>query len=69
MVADQHLDRVEDDGFARARFSGQDDKSVAELEIKLVNDGEVLDVKFGEHLSPDANAGDCVYAAGTAMNK
>ena len=31
---------------------------MAELEIELINDGEVLDVKFGEHLSANANAGD-----------
>ncbi len=49
-AADEHDHRVEDDGFARAGLAGQDGESRAEFQVEAVNDGEVLDAEFGEHI-------------------
>ena len=48
-AADHHLDRIEDDGFARAGLAGEDDQPGSQLEIELVDDRKILDVQFSQH--------------------
>jgi hypothetical protein len=47
LAADEHDHRVEDDGFARACFTRKDDETRIEAQVEFIDNGEVLDVKFG----------------------
>jgi len=56
-TAEQHIHRVHNDGFARAGLAGQDDQPWSKVQVKLVNNGKVMDVQFGQHgLSIQLNA-------------
>ena len=35
-----------------AGFPGKDDQARPEFQVELVNDGEVLDVQFSQHMHP-----------------
>ena len=48
-AADEHDHGIEDDGFARAGLTGEDDQARAKAQVEFVDDRKVLDVKFGKH--------------------
>ena len=49
-AAQQHVQGIHDDGFPRAGLAGEDDQPRPEVQVEVVDDGEVLDVQFGQHV-------------------
>ncbi len=50
-VAQQQVDGINDDGFARAGLAGEHIEARGERQIEPINDGKVVDAEFCEHRS------------------
>lgn len=48
-AAQHQADCINDDGFSRSRFSGQDDEAGGEEEVEFVYDGKIANMEFGKH--------------------
>ena len=49
LAADQHDHGIQNNGLARACFTGQDDQAGAKTKIEFVDDGKIMDMEFCKH--------------------
>ena len=52
MTAHKDIQGVHNDGFPGAGLPGQDDQAWPEFQVEPVDNGEVLDVQFSQHMHP-----------------
>ena len=55
-IRDSGVDRVDDDGFARAGLTGQNGEARFKIDRRLLDDGDILNVKLRQHISPRQSA-------------
>jgi hypothetical protein len=48
-AAEQHIQRVQDDGLACAGLAGENDQPRPEFQVELVDNGKIVYVQFSEH--------------------